>query len=212
MFACFFPRQSTWPCVCVPTYSSRAAGVERPSPNVTMGRSYAAAVAVFAAVILHNTVGFYIPGPATSTRSLQQPPLPTSARAQQRPQQEQQPQRKQGQLLGKQRSLYDNALKPSRWSTGPLAAETDNGGDGGGEGFSSGPDKVSRRSAKKSKARGGPPVIPEAKKVSEPQQVSKAVVAEVLGTQAKKDGVGTSDETAARLAHQIPVAATAYCY
>ena len=175
--------------------------MERPSPNVTMGRTSAAVVAVFAVVILQITVGFYIPGPATSTRSLQQPPLPASARAQRRPQQEQQPHRKQDQLLGKQRSLYGSALKPSRWSTGPLAAETDNGGDGGGEGFSAGPDKVSRKSAKKSKARGGPPVIPEAKKVSEPQQVSKAVVAEVLGAQAKKDGGGTSDETAARLAH-----------
>lgn len=81
-----------------------------------------------------------------------------------------------------------------------MAAEADGGDDGGGEGFSAGPDKVSRKSAKKSKARGGPPVIPEAKKVSEPQQVSKAVVAEVLGAQAKKDGGGNSDETAARLA------------
>lgn len=80
---------------------------------------------------------------------------------------------------------------------GLLAAD---GGDGGGEGFSAAPDKVSRKSAKKAKARGGPPVIPEAK-VTEGQQVSKAVVAEVLGAQAKKDGGGISDETAARLRH-----------
>lgn len=188
--------------MCVPTCNSRAIRVERPSRKITMGRSSAAAAAIFMAVILQNTVGFYIAGPATSTRSLQQPPRPASARPQRRPQLGQQPQRKQGHLPGKARSLYANALKPSRWSTRPLAAQADGGDDGGGEGFSAAPDKVSRRSAKKSKARGGPPVIPEAKKVSEPQQVSKAVVADVLGAQAKKDGGSTPDETAAaRLAH-----------
>lgn len=150
-----------------------------------MGRSPALTVAIFVAVILQNAVSFYIPSPATSTQSLQQPLPTTFARAQRRPQQ-QQPQ-----------STLTNALRPSRWTVGLLAAD---GGDGGGEGFSAAPDKVSRKSAKKAKARGGPPVIPEAK-VTEGQQVSKAVVAEVLGAQAKKDGGGISDETAARLRH-----------
>ena len=86
----------------------------------------------------------------------------------------------------------------------PLVLEggdADNGsGGGGGEGFSSPGEKASRRSAKKAKARRGAPAIPVGKKetpVEQSQEVSKAVVAEVLGGQSAGRGA-SSDQVAAR--------------
>jgi len=57
---------------------------------------------------------------------------------------------------------------------------------------------MSRKAAKKAKARGGAPAV-ELKKKPGPgeQQVSKSLVAEVLGAQAAKDG-STADQISAR--------------
>lgn len=61
---------------------------------------------------------------------------------------------------------------------------------------------MSRKAAKKAKARGGAGPVVELKKgggkAGEQQQVSKSVVAEVLGAQAAKDGGATADQVAAR--------------
>lgn len=61
---------------------------------------------------------------------------------------------------------------------------------------------MSRKAAKKAKARGKPGPTVELKKQQAagggPQQVSKSVVAEVLGAQAAKDGGATADQVSAR--------------
>lgn len=60
---------------------------------------------------------------------------------------------------------------------------------------------MSRKAAKKAKARGGAGPTVELKKQAAgggPQQVSKSVVAEVLGAQAAKDGGSTADQVSAR--------------
>lgn len=59
---------------------------------------------------------------------------------------------------------------------------------------------MSRKAAKKAKARGGAGPVVELKqgKPAGEQQVSKSVVAEVLGAQAAKDGGSTADQVAAR--------------
>lgn len=56
---------------------------------------------------------------------------------------------------------------------------------------------MSRKAAKKAKARGGAGPAVEVKKAAGEQQVSKSLVAEVLGAQAAKDG-STADQVAAR--------------
>eukprot|EP00752_Nemacystus_decipiens_P001898 g1828.t1 len=56
---------------------------------------------------------------------------------------------------------------------------------------------MSRKAAKKAKARGGAPAV-ELKKAAGEQQVSKSLVAEVLGAQAAKEGGSTVDQIAAR--------------
>lgn len=56
---------------------------------------------------------------------------------------------------------------------------------------------MSRKAAKKAKARGGAPAV-ELKKAVGEQQVSKSLVAEVLGAQAAKEGASTADQIAAR--------------
>ncbi len=139
-------------------------------------------VALFLALLSQQTLSFHIPALATPAASLQQRhPLsaafPSTSRG--RP--------------------HHRPLLPSRgpaWS--PLAAEAE---DGGGGGFSSAPagEKMSRKAAKKAKARGGAPAV-ELKKpaAAGEQQVSKSLVAEVLGAQAAKDGGATADQISAR--------------
>lgn len=157
-----------------------------------MGRDSAATVAaVFLALLSQHTLGFHIPAsPAHApARSLQQQHslyAASSASPSSRPHQHQR-------LL----------LLPgrSRLLRSPLAAEA--GDDGGGGGFSSaaggGDNKLSRKAAKKAKARGGAAPAVELKKATgEPQQVSKSVVAEVLGAQAAKEGGSTADQVSAR--------------
>lgn len=140
-----------------------------------MGKDSIAALLV--ALLSHQTVSFHIPAsPATSSRSLQHRPHSTAYPARPHPQ----------------------PLLPSRsLLCPPLAAEADGGGGGG---FSSGEggEKVSRKAAKKAKARGGAGPAVQLKKAAGEQQVSKSLVAEVLGAQAAKDGASTADEIAAR--------------
>lgn len=146
-----------------------------------MGRDSAlAAVALAVALLSRQSLGFHIPA-ASSRRSLQQR-SPHSAACpppnQQRP------------------TLPTRSLLPC-----PLAAEADDGGGGGG--FSSaaaGGEKRSRKAAKKAKARGGAGPAVELKKAAnkQPQEVSKSVVAEVLGAQAAKEGGATADQVSAR--------------
>lgn len=57
---------------------------------------------------------------------------------------------------------------------------------------------MSRKAAKKAKARGGAPAVELKKKPTGEQQVSKSLVAEVLGAQAAKDGGSTADQISAR--------------
>lgn len=57
---------------------------------------------------------------------------------------------------------------------------------------------MSRKAAKKAKARGGAGPAVELKKSAGEQKVSKSLVAEVLGAQAAKDGASTADQIAAR--------------
>lgn len=141
-----------------------------------MGRDSVAALFALA-VLSQQTVSFHVPAnPATSARSLQHHPHPTASPSRQ----------------------HQHPLLPSRsllWS--PLAAEADGGGGGG---FSSGEggEKLSRKAAKKAKARGGAGPAVELKKAAGEQQVSKSLVAEVLGTQAAKEGGSTADQVAAR--------------
>lgn len=155
--------------------------------------SKAAVSAVFLTLLSQHTIGFHIPAasPAAAhapARSLQQPSFSTaSASSRSRPH---------------HRRLL---LAPSRrLLRSPLEAEAGGGGSGGG--FSSaageGDNKVSRKAAKKAKARGaaGPTVELKKKQATggKPQQVSKSLVAEVLGAQAAKDGGRTADQESAR--------------
>lgn len=75
------------------------------------------------------------------------------------------------------------------------------GSGSSGEGSSSTKEKQSRRATKKAKARGGAPAIPTSKKEqgtdAKPPEVSKAVVAQIVGDQSQGGGE-SSDETAAR--------------
>lgn len=57
---------------------------------------------------------------------------------------------------------------------------------------------MSRKAAKKAKARGGAGPAVELKKAAGEAQVSKSLVAEVLGAQAAKEGGSTADQVAAR--------------
>lgn len=57
---------------------------------------------------------------------------------------------------------------------------------------------MSRKAAKKAKARGGAGPAVELKKRAGEQQVSKSLVAEVMGAQAAKEGGSTADQVAAR--------------
>ncbi|CAM9993630.1 unnamed protein product [Ectocarpus sp. 12 AP-2014] len=147
-----------------------------------MGRDYTlAAVALAVALLSRQSLGFHIPV-ASSRRSLQQR-SPHSA-AFSPPNQQRRP------------TLPTRSLLRC-----PLAAETDDGGGGGG--FSSAAaseEKRSRKAAKKAKARGGAGPAVELKKAAnkQPQEVSKSVVAEVLGAQAAKEGGATADQVSAR--------------
>lgn len=136
-----------------------------------MGRE-ATAFALFAALASRHALGFHFTAPAF--RRVQQqgqlrPSTPPSA---------------EGPKLGAGRSPK------------PLVTAAAGADGSGGEGFSPPEEKMSRKAAKKAKARGGAPAIPVSKKESstppqQPQEVSKAVVAKVLGGAA-------SDESAAR--------------
>eukprot|EP00903_Cladosiphon_okamuranus_P008120 g7821.t1 len=143
-----------------------------------MGRDSVAALFAVA-VLSQQTVGFHVPAsPATSELSLQHHDHPRLTASPSRP--------------------HQHPLLPSRsllWS--PLAAQT---GEVGGEGFSSGDggEKLSRKAAKKAKARGGAGPAVQLKKAAGEQQVSKALVAEVLGAQAAKEGGSTADQITAR--------------
>lgn len=147
-----------------------------------------AVVTLCLAVVSQQTLGFHITSLATSststtTRCLQQRPTSSSSPQTQRPQQP----------LPRQQSLSAQVWGVSSRNLNPLAAAD---GGGGGEGFSAPAEKMSRKAAKKAKARGEVPAIPT-KKVAPPQEVSKAVVAEVLGGQAAQGG-DSSDAAEAR--------------
>lgn len=160
-----------------------------------MRRESAAAVsAVFLALLSQHSLGFHIPAASPSAahaspaRSLQHSLSNAPASS----------------STASSRHTHQRLLL-TRPLQSPLAAEADDGGSGGG--FSSGAaggggnNKVSRKAAKKAKARGraGPTVELKKQAVEgEPQQVSKSVVAEVLGAQAAKDGAPTADQVSAR--------------
>lgn len=157
-----------------------------------MIRKYVIRVGI-AALAARHVLSFHVAVPAAVTKaSFQHRPQPY-------------PSNREHQLqLSKRaaaiRTSTPNASRGRR--NGEQFASVKDGGEkagGGGEGFSSPQEKVSRRSAKKAKARGGAPAIPTKKAPpGDPSpEVSKALVAEVISGQSAGRGA-SSDQLEAR--------------
>lgn len=146
-----------------------------------------------AALAARHALSFHVAVPAAGTK----------AGFQHRPQSY--PSNREHQLQLSKRAVAIRTFAPNasrgRRNREQLAAVEDGGekAGGGGEGFSPPQEKVSRRSAKKAKARGGAPAIPTKKAPpGDPSpEVSKALVAEVISGQSAGRGA-SSDQLAAR--------------
>lgn len=157
-----------------------------------MKRKHGILVGISTLAVRH-ALSFHIAAPAAGTQTaLQQRPQPYPTNRQH--------QLRLSKCAAAIRTSAPNASRGRR-NGEQLAAVEDGGekGGGGGEGFSPPQEKVSRRSAKKAKARGGAPAIPTKKAPpGEPsQEVSKALVAEVISGQTAGRGA-SSDQLAAR--------------
>lgn len=138
-----------------------------------MGKEAAIALTFLVTLASQHALGFNVaaPGKATSTRWFQQ----------------QHQQHHRSSVAAP--ATANSALWTSRRSMGPLTAAADDGG----EGFDVTEEKLSRKAKKRAKARGESPGSKKATQKQQPQEVSMAVVAEVL----RKQGLEPNSNAAA---------------